>query len=734
MITARTRRFFSTLKYVTLWFIAIFAFFSSAIASPAQNGSATPKAQPLPAAEAFQLSATLTDAKTLTLHWDLAPSYYLYRERFQIQAPQIQIGNIVFPSGRLKTNPLEDHPSEIYEKQLDLALPLFGTASNQSVTVEVRYQGCSEAGFCYPPIKKQISLTLQGPYPKSIIKTTTSVAADQPNPFSWQRFSSLLSDNNSFSLETFLFEGRWFWTLLAFYLLGVLIAFTPCCLPMIPIVSSIIVNQKSHENPSRLHLFLLSLTYVLGVATAYSLLGMIFAFIGSNLQATFQHPWVIVLVSIILIVMAFPMFGWYEVHLPHAWQQKIHHFSNKHQSSSWLGIFIMGTLSILLLSPCVTPPLVAALSYISHSGNIGLGMLALFCMGLGIGLPLLIVGVAGPRLLPKSGPWMEAIKWLLGLILLIAAFFNLSRLVPSASQPWIWGTLCILLGLVIIRKPLAQLFSHSMSKALRLNIGIPLLLFGSVLIVINVWVPLGLGLLLAGIILADTSSTFWHWIQHGFKSVVGLAILLLSLVFFFKGAWFWGIAWFGIGLTVLSITATPLRSISHTIKLTLGCALLLLGILLMLDMETPTQHVLPLYHQLLQQSPSTQNDHANSQLKFIPIKTAADLQKQLQLAAGQNEIVLVDFYADWCVSCHDWDHLLNAPQVQQALNGVRLLRADVTKNDDTDQALEQQLEVIAPPTLVFFKQEKELSDLRIIGKIPQEDFLQLIGQAQASVR
>lgn len=370
---------------------------------------------PMPADQAFQLSATAKDYQTILLHWEIAPMHYLYQKRFKVSVLKpagLQLGNPLFPAGTqlLKTR-LGDY--EVYAHSIVLPIPIID-ATQKNVLLRVHYQGCSQMGYCYPPIAKTVAVNLAGNYMQWAKPVSIDVApAKQISQQVGMTRSALM-------------------TLLTFFGFGVLLSLTPCVLPMVPILSSIIVGRK---HTSHLHAFLLSLFYVLGMACVYALIGIFFGVIGKNIQLAFQNPYVIVAFSVLFVVMALSMFGLFTLQLPEKVRSFIANKSQHQKSGSYFGVFVMGALSTLILSPCVTPPLVAALGYISQSGQAALGGGALFMMGLGSGLPLLLIGLVGPKILPKPGRWMNVIKYLLGILLLVVAFMMLARVFEAPAKP-----------------------------------------------------------------------------------------------------------------------------------------------------------------------------------------------------------------------------------------------------------------------------------------------------------
>lgn len=370
---------------------------------------------PLSVDEAFQFSATARDYQTILLRWKIAPMHYLYQKRFQItvlKPVHLQLGDPLYPAGaQLLKTPLGDF--DVYSQSLILPIPIID-ATQKSVVLQVHYQGCSQLGYCYPPTEKTVEINLAGNY------------------MHWVRGLSMDVAPVKTSAETSAQTKSALITLLSFLGFGILLSLTPCVLPMVPILSSIIVGRKeiSHR-----HAFLLSLFYVLGMACVYALIGFFFGVIGKNIQLVFQNPYVIVGFGLLFVVMALSMFGLFQLQLPEKWRQRILHTSQRQKRGSYVGVFVMGVLSTLILSPCVTPPLVAALGLISQSGRALMGSAALFMMGLGSGLPLLLIGLVGPKILPRPGRWMNVIKFLLGLLLLVVAFLMVARVFIAPAKP-----------------------------------------------------------------------------------------------------------------------------------------------------------------------------------------------------------------------------------------------------------------------------------------------------------
>ncbi len=394
-------------------------------------GFAHTDAKPLPADKAFQLSATAKDNQTAVIQFKIAPSYYLYRNKFAFtpaEAGSAVIAAPMLPSGKQKYNPTVGNYIAL-EGNVQFALPVLSHKKSM-VPLKVHYQGCSSNGFCYPPITKIINIDLSGNF-GTVVRP---IAVDIPTPVQHP------SDNTD-RVTQILSHSNLGWVILAFFGFGVLISLTPCVLPMIPILSSIIIGQSKHGQLSHLRSFLLSLAYVLGMAITYAIAGMIFGYLGSNIQAALQLPWVIIVFSVVFVLLSLSMFGYYDIQIPAKLQTKLHHSSDKQRRGSYIGVGLMGAISSLVLSPCVTPPLVGALGFISRTGNALTGGLALFALGIGMGVPLLIIGATSAKLLPKSGPWMNATKKVLGVMLLAVAITLLSRIIPAWLNMVLWMAL-----------------------------------------------------------------------------------------------------------------------------------------------------------------------------------------------------------------------------------------------------------------------------------------------------
>lgn len=398
--------------------------------------------QPLLVSQAFVPSVQVTTPDTLTAHWQIAPGYYLYQSHFQfkILSPrQARLAQPMFPPAQALHNAaLGD--LEVYADEVSISLPLRDPAP-QNITLLMTYQGCSESGFCYPPVTQKVQANLITSSVQLEEQDTRAAALAMPP------IRQANSDSNS-SQFTHLFNTHHvFWLILSFLGFGILLAFTPCVLPMIPILVSIIAGQHKHINTRKA--FLLSLTYVLSMAFTFAIAGVIAGLVGYSLQAALQNPWVISVFSLLFILLALSMFGFYELQLPRFLHHRLHHYHQKQSGGSYVSVAIMGCLATLIASPCVSAPLVGALSYISSTGNAVLGGVALFALGLGMGIPLLILGTSGGKFLPKSGAWMVKIKAVFGVLLIAVAILMLGRILPGPVNLLLWGAFAIICGIYL---------------------------------------------------------------------------------------------------------------------------------------------------------------------------------------------------------------------------------------------------------------------------------------------
>ncbi|PKH89498.1 protein-disulfide reductase DsbD [Colwellia sp. Bg11-28] len=365
----------------------------------------------------------------LEVSFDIAPEYYLYRHQFKFKGKNTQFTSVLLPDGI-------DHEDEFFGVQKIFTENLAFTVNLENVSndasIKITYQGCAEKGLCYPPTSKVIKLS------KFIIGEGTATPSSDANQ---QTNEGEVKKSEQHQLSDMLKQDSLLLTLIAFFVGGLLLSFTPCVFPMYPILTGIIVGQG--EGLTTKKAFTLSFFYVQGMAITYTLLGVVVAMAGAKFQAVFQHPIVLIGLSILFIFLALSMFGVFNLALPASWQNKLNNVSNKQKGGSITGVLMMGVISGLVASPCTTAPLTGALLYISQTGDVVLGASALYALSLGMGLPLLILGSSGGKLLPKAGAWMNIIKNIFGLLLLAVPVFLLERFIPEVASQALWALLIL---------------------------------------------------------------------------------------------------------------------------------------------------------------------------------------------------------------------------------------------------------------------------------------------------
>ena len=568
----------------------------------------------LPVEQAFRVSAEALAPDQVRVTWVIAPGYYLYQKRLKFALADGQpatLGPPQLPKGL-------DHTDEFFGTQtvyreilqVSLGVARAGQAA-QALTLNVGYQGCADAGLCYPPQTSTLKLNL----PAGPGAGTALIAA--PGSGASAGASGGSAGNGYVSEQDRRAEvirsGSWLAMLSSFYVAGLLVAFTGCVLPTIPILSGLIVGAG---NVTTLRAFMLSLTYVLGMAVTYTAAGAITAASGLQVQALFQKSWVTLLFAGLFVLMAASMFGAYTLQMPSAIQTRLTQLSNRQRGGTWTGVAVMGALSALIVTACVAPAMIAALAVISQTGDVLRGASALFVMSLGMGTPLLVVGASAGRLLPRAGSWMDDIKRLAGCTMLGVAAWMLARLVTD-------------------------------SQALLL-FAVPALAAGWVL---------------------------WRFAVRGnVRLVTRIAAAVCVL---YAGLLGWG----------------SLRGATDPL------------------------------HPLLAHA-------ADSGPRFAAVRTVAELDARVRAATTAGKGVMLDFYADWCVSCKEMErYTFSDPAVAKLMDRTVLLRADVTANDADDQALLKRFAIVGPPTIAFYDtQGNELPRFRVVGYMKAPEFAELLRQ------
>ena len=565
---------------------------------------------------AFKPTARALDGQTVEVTYEIAKGYYLYRDKFKfaVDGEVTTLGVAQIPKGKEKTDDIFGKV-EVYYKTVAIRLPVERTSSGPlQLKLNVTSQGCADAGVCYPPQMQPVSLEL--PDPASAPPVSAANAAPQGD------FLRGAVDGDESGKIAGVLKNAGFWANLAFFFLaGLGLSLTPCVFPMIPILSGIIAGQG--HKISRGRGFALSLTYVLGMAVTYAAAGVAAGMTGTLLAAALQSPWVLGAFALVFVVLSFSMFGFYELQLPTALQSKLSEESGHLQGGRGIGVFVMGALSALIVGPCVAAPLAGALLYIGQTGDALLGGTALFVMALGMGVPLLVVGLSAGTLLPRAGAWMEAVKKGFGVLLLATAVWLVSPVIPPVAQMLAWAALLII----------PAIFLHALD-------------------------PL--------------PANAKGWLRF----------------------------WKGIGIVML-----------------LTGAALLIGALS--GNRDPLQPLAGLRGQA--------QAAEIKKLPFEPVVSLADLEAKV-LAAGQP--VMLDFYADWCVSCKEMERFTFAdPAVQAKLAGFKLLKADVTANSVDDKALLAKFGLFGPPGILFFDPSgREIKSVRVVGFQDAAVFLKVLGQ------
>lgn len=580
-------------------------------------GSSSTGGDLLPADEAYQLSVRSQDADTILATLTPAKGYYFYRDRIQFRIespPGASVAKVTFPQGKVKEDP-NFGTTEVYHEPFEAAVHLRWTgARSQSVRLNATYQGCNEAlGVCYPPIEKTLAVAMRAP----TAALTAAPWADTTAAASGAPIGARADESEAGRIRS-MFASASVWAVLAaFFGFGVLLAFTPCMLPMIPILSGIIAGRGTTVSRRRALGF--SSLYVLGMAMAYAAAGVVAGLAGSLVSAALQSPWALGSFAAIFVLLSLSMFGVYELQLPAGLQGRLATASNRLPGGRALGVFLMGVVSAVIVGPCVAAPLAGVLLYISQTRDALLGGAALFLMAVGMGVPLLVVGTSTNALLQRAGPWTAFVKAAFGVALLAMAIYVIAPVTPMVAQHLLWATLLIV----------SAVFLYAID-------------------------PLP----------ADA--------RPGLR--------------FFKG---------------------------------LGVIGLVAGVALLLGALSGSRDVLqPLAALRAASAPA-----AAAELRFHTVKSVADLDERIASARGR--YVMLDFWAEWCVSCKEMDRFtLSDPTVQARLRNVVLLRADLTANSAQDHALLRRFSLFGPPGIVFFDPQGRVLPYRVIGYESTARFLE----------
>lgn len=586
-------------------------FFAVAIAAPALGqlrlgGAADELLEP---EKAFRFSARALDAGSIEVRYAIADGYYMYRDRFKFAAEGARLGAPQLPPG-LKHKDEFFGETEIYRKEVRLRLPAEGEGR---VELTVTSQGCADIGVCYVPMESRATLQLAALQPPSM-------SAGPREPAAEPRFSIFASDIDIARL----FEGSLVLVLASFFVLGLLLTFTPCVLPMVPILSGIIAGEG--RSLSKPRAAALSGAYVLGMALTYAAAGVAAASSGVLLASALQNVWVLGAFAVVFVVLAFSMFGFYELRLPGFLHERLHGAHQQLRGGRILSVAAMGSFSAIIVSPCVAAPLAGALLYISQTRDVLLGGAALLVMALGMGVPLMAVGVFEGALLPKAGAWMEGVRKFFGVLLLAVALWIVTPVLSDVVLMLAWAALLIGSGIFLrALDPLAPAVSGWW----------------------RLWKGAGVMLLIAGVAL-----------------LAG----------------------------VLAGNRDPLRPLAGIV----GSA------------AAPA-----------------------APLPWVRVASVGELEQRLRTPGKP---VMLDFYADWCVSCKEMEKFtFSDPRVRAVMDGMLLLQADVTQGTQGDRALLKRFSLFGPPGIVFFDSRgEEIKGLRVIGYQNAERFLKNLSAATAA--
>ncbi len=606
----------------TLWLLSVFTLLFFAALTPLQA-----EEEFLDPEKAFVFSAQMQTDNQLSIRFDIAPKYYMYRERFEYhikdddenrtQASQL-LGTPVYPSsGQVKYDPTFDKEMEVYYQNVEIQLPL--NKSDGPFTLEVIGQGCADAGLCYPPMTYEVGL--------STTATGYEITSGKGAVLGGPSLASTAGDNRvslfdagDTDIAAWLTDASLIKIILLSFALGVLLSFTPCVLPMLPILLSIVVGDRKAGNAtlSRFRGLNLTLMYVLGTSVVYTILGILAASVGAVMASWIQNPWVLGLFAIALVILAIGMFGAFTIQMPASLQSSLNEKVSRMPGGRMGNAFFMGIISALICGPCVAAPLAGVLLFISQTGDLTTGGLALFVLAWGQGTSLLILGTSSGALLPKAGPWMESIKNFCGLLLLATAVWMIMPITPVWFNMLAWAFLSMCLALLL-----------------------------------GAFTPFSGNSGILKLLLKASGLLFALW----------AALLMLGL-------------------------ATGGQSVLNPLKgLNAGAG----------------------------QGPATRSSTTPvAATPFIQVKTLAELESTL---ANAGKPVMLDFYADWCISCKEMElFTFSDPGVRQKLNQMLLLQVDVTKNNEADRELLKRFKLFGPPGIIFFNDKgQELEKIRVVG-------------------
>lgn len=613
--------------------------------------------------KAFVVQAKMIDSGTLRLQFKIANGYYMYKEQFafKLDTATVKLGQAGLPVGVVKHDPTFDKKMELYFKEADITLPISAWPKDKEASpfvLTVTGQGCAVAGICYPPMDFVIKmLATSEPLGYQVESPQSKLGLlDRIQQGQW---SELLFGENDLGLAEVLSSTGAIEIVLLFFVLGLLLALTPCVLPMLPILSVLLVGEQHHV--SRARGLALAMGYVAGMSVVYTALGIAAGLSGAGLAAWLQTPWVLSLFALLLAALALAMFDVYTLQMPSAIQSRLMAKNSHILGGKMSAAILMGALSALIVGPCVAAPLAGALLYISQTGDVWLGGSALFAMAWGMGVPLLLMGASAGKLIPRSGPWMEGVKQFFGVLLLATAWWMVSPVLPTWCQILGWAVLTMFTAVLL--RPFEPISSES-----------------------------GLGGLC--------------------RKTLGLLLIVLSTV------WILGVASGGRSLLQPLNHLSLARNASATMVATqISNTAPLAGIA---PTDSATSSSGGGKKQLLSgtNNPTTAaNANTGNNIPhptFQRVKTVAELEKLLEQSTRP---VLLDFYADWCVSCKEMEAFTFVdPRVAQRMSQMLLVQVDVTANTADDRALMKKFRLFGPPGIIFFRPGgAERKDVRVVG-------------------
>ncbi|HUV20273.1 MAG TPA: protein-disulfide reductase DsbD [Gammaproteobacteria bacterium] len=574
--------------------------------------------------QAFLLSARLDANNIVQTNILLAENIYLYRDKIKValvNGDGHAIGPVSVPHGKIKDDEFFG-PTEVIYDQLSLAIPLISDANaSNRIQLSYSYQGCVEDRICYPPITKYLDIDASAGLIQVVDQLDTGNNATTSLPgTSTNTAPASISEQDLFT--AFLKDKSLLVIIGLFFVAGIGLTFTPCVFPMIPILSSIIAGQGESVTTSRA--FVLSLVYVLAMAVTYAAAGAVAGYYGNefNIQIWFQNPITLSVFAAIFVLLALSMFGFYDLQIPAAIQSRLTAISNSQQGGTLIGVGLMGIFSAIIVGPCITAPLVGALFYITQTQDWQLGALALFALGMGMGMPLLLIGTSAGNILPRAGAWMDAVKSAFGIVLLGVAIWLLERILPGAVT-------MVLIAALMISTAVYMGALDSLNEV----------------------------------------ASGWRRLSKS----LGLLIMIYGMAYLIGAA---------AGSNDL---IQPLRGLTASLG----------------GSGQSAQH-----------------------LVFRQIKGKQGLQLALNDSSQQNRSSMLDFYADWCISCKEMEKYAFAhPQVVAALEQVNTLQADVTDNDSLDTELMSSLGIYGPPAILFFDAAgREIRHRRVVGEMSGEQF------------